>query len=67
MKKLVVALDPPAAIRDDGGSRSRPARGLHNGEAKTVKPPIDWALVAIFGGCLLFWSLVVGGVLLLLL
>lgn len=67
MKKLVVALDPPAAIRDDGGSRSRPARGLHNGEAKAVKPPIDWALVAIFGSCLLFWSLVVGGVLLLVL
>jgi hypothetical protein len=67
MKKLVVALGAPAATRDDGGSRFRPTRELQNGEAKTAKPPLDWAPVAIFGGCLLFWSLVVAGVLLLLL
>jgi hypothetical protein len=67
MNKLVVAPGAPAAARDDGGSRFRPTRGLHIVEARTAKPPLDWALVAILGGCLLFWSLVVAGVLLLLL
>ena len=67
MKKLVVALGAPAGTRDAGGSRFRPSRGLHVGVPKTVKPPINWVLVAMLGGCLLFWSLVVAGVLLLLL
>ena len=67
MNKLVVAPGAPAATRDDGGSRLRPTRWLHIVQAKAAKPPIDWALVAILGACLSFWSLVVGGVLLLLL